>query len=278
MNGPFLCIPRRTLSVSVTGEECALRCNHCGAHYLHHMVPVAAAQRVLEESDEYGSILLSGGCDATGRVPLLEHLAFIQWVHARGIRINAHVGLQEDREIPQLAPYFDRVSLDYVWDEETIHSVYHTQRHGTDYLHAVQAWIQAFQRQNDTAQAAKRRVGLHLTIGLLGGKLAGELPAIASLVPLQPSTLIFLVLIPTEGTVYEGVPPVPLKEVETVFAYARQMLPGTGLILGCMHPKVHGYGEELAALAEKYRFLGVVGEPGTGMQREKIEECCAFYQ
>ncbi|HWQ21289.1 MAG TPA: hypothetical protein VN478_01010 [Clostridia bacterium] len=265
--------------MSVTGEECALHCNHCDAHYLQHMVPVTAARRVLE-SGEYSSILLSGGSDRSGRLPLMEHLAFIAWVHEQGIRINAHVGLQSDEDVKALSPYFDRVSLDYVWDEGTIHDVYHLQRSGVDYLHTTQAWVDAFAAAGgpDALISASQRVNLHLTIGLKGGAIVGEYSAIDSLVEFQPASLVFLVLIPTEGTVYGTVPVVPIADVESVFAYARLKLPSTDLVLGCMHPKAVGYGEQLAHLAAQYRFRGVVGERAEDECVEQVEECCVFYR
>jgi len=275
----FSCVPRRTLSVSVTGEECALHCNHCDAHYLQHMVPVSAARRVLE-SGEYRSILLSGGSDIDGRLPLVEHLPFIVWVHEQGIRINAHVGLQSDDDVRVLFPFFDKVSLDYVWDDGTIHDVYHLQRSGADYLHAAHAWVDAFSvgGGSDALMSAKQKVNLHLTIGLKGGVIVGECAAIDSLVKFQPASLVFLVLIPTEGTVYGGVPVVPIAEVESVFAYARLKLPETDLVLGCMHPKAVGYGEQLAHLAVQYQFRGVVGERAENEDAERVEECCVFYR
>lgn len=275
----FNCLPRRTLSVSVTGEECALHCNHCDGHYLRHMIPVTAARRMLE-SGEYWSILLSGGSDPDGRLPLMEHLAFIAWVHEQGIRINAHVGLQSDEDIRELSPFFDKVSLDYVWDDATIHDVYHLQRSGADYLHAAWGWTGAFSAAggSEVLTSAKQRVNLHLTIGLKGGVVAGEYAAIDSLIAFQPASLVFLVLIPTEGTVYGSVPVVPIDDVESVFAYARLKLPSTDLVLGCMHPKVAGYGEQLAHLAGRYQFRGVVGEQSRADGAEQVEECCVFYK
>lgn len=265
--------------MSVTGEECALHCNHCNGHYLQHMVPVTAARRVLE-SGEYRSILLSGGSDFHGRLPLMEHLAFIEWVHEQGIRINAHVGLQSDEDVRALSPYFDKVSLDYAWDDGTIHDVYHLQRSGADYLHAAQGWVDAFSAAGSSEEvtSAKQRVNLHLTIGLKGGVVIGEYAAIDSLIAFQPASLVFLVLIPTEGTVYGNVPVVPIDAVESVFAYARLKLPGTDLVLGCMHPRVDSYGEQLEHLAGQYLFRGVVGVKSSAEDAEQVEECCVFYK
>lgn len=275
----FSCVPRRTLAVSVTGGECALHCNHCDGHYLQHMVPVGAARPVLE-SGEYTSILLSGGADRDGRLPLIEQLPFIEWVRRRGIRINAHVGLQSREDMRVLAPLFDQVSLDYVWDDDTIHEVYHLDRVGADYLDAARGWVDAFAADSSAeAQAlAHRSVNLHLTIGLKGGVLAGENAAIDSLVAFRPASLVFLVLIPTEGTVYGSVPVVRVEAVESVFSHARKALPSTDFILGCMHPRAEQYGDQLVRLARQYGFRGVVGDTMSDGETEQLEECCVFYK
>ena len=275
----FSCVPRRTLAVSVTGAECALHCNHCDGHYLQHMVPVGAARPVLE-SGEYTSILLSGGADRDGRLPLIEQLPFIEWVRGRGIRINAHVGLQPREDMRVLAPLFDQVSLDYVWDDDTIHEVYHLDRTGADYLDAARGWVEAFAGDSsaETQARAHRRVNLHLTVGLKGGVLAGENAAIDSLVAFRPASLVFLVLIPTEGTAYGSVPVVPVEAVESVFSHARTALPSTDLILGCMHPRAEQYGDQLVRLARQYGFRGIVGDTMSQGETEQLEECCVFYK
>jgi uncharacterized radical SAM superfamily protein len=265
--------------VSVTGGECALHCNHCDGHYLQHMVPVGAARPVLE-SGEYSSILLSGGADRQGRLPLVEQLPFIEWVRQRGIRINAHVGLQSDEDMRVLAPLLDRVSLDYVWDGATIRDVYHLACTGADYLHAAEGWAEALAPGPDAQSRSigRHRVNLHLTIGLKGGVLAGEFSAIDSLVAFSPASLVFLVLIPTEGTAYSNAPVVAVEAVESVFSYARKALPSTDLVLGCMHPRAAGYGDQLAQLAKQYGFRGIVGEKMPDDVGEQMEECCVFYQ
>jgi uncharacterized radical SAM superfamily protein len=243
------------------------------------MVPVGAARPVLE-SGEYTSILLSGGADRDGRLPLIEQLPFIEWVRQRGIRINAHVGLQSRDEMRVLAPLFDQVSRDYVWDDDTIHEVYHLERTGADYLDAARGWVEAF-AGGSSAEAhalAHRRVNLHLTIGLKGGVLAGEYAAIDSLVAFRPPSLVFLVLIPTEGTAYGSVPVVPVEAVESVFSHARTALPSTDLILGCMHPRAEQYGDQLVRLARQYGFRGIVGDTTSQGETERLEECCVFYK
>ena len=63
------------MTVSVTGEECALMCRHCKARFLRHMRPALdpeALYRLALEAENAGylGMLVSGGSDRTGRVPL----------------------------------------------------------------------------------------------------------------------------------------------------------------------------------------------------------------
>jgi len=62
--------PLDTALISLTGRACALDCAHCGRHYLQHMTPIWEAK-----IGQATSCLISGGCDAEGRVPVTEHLA-----------------------------------------------------------------------------------------------------------------------------------------------------------------------------------------------------------
>jgi hypothetical protein len=49
-------------------------------------------------------------------------------------------------------------------------------------------------------------------------------------------------------------------------------------MLGCMHPRVAPYGEQLAQLAERYQFRGVVAEQSKAKDTDLLEECCVFYR
>ena len=64
--------PHRTLAVSLTGSECALNCAHCAGHYLRQMVHIQNA-----DATGMASCLISGGCDARGKVPAISHRAEI---------------------------------------------------------------------------------------------------------------------------------------------------------------------------------------------------------
>ncbi|MBU0492090.1 MAG: radical SAM protein [Chloroflexi bacterium] len=262
--------PRRTVPVSLTGPACALDCAHCGRHYLAHMIPIAQAvadPRVRQAP----SLLISGGCDPAGRVPVREHLPAVQAL-APGKRLNWHVGLIAEADVAAIAPLVDTVSLDFVGDEATIREVYGLPAVPADYVATYRRlW------------AAGLRVVPHLTIGLRGGLLGHERPALDALAGLDPAALVFLVFIPTPGTRYADRTPPPVADVTALLAEARLRLPHTPLLLGCMRPGGH-YRAQLDPLAVQAGVNGIVN-PAPAARRLAVslgldlvpgDECCAL--
>ena len=125
------------------------------------------------------SCLISGGCDASGRVPVTQHLRQIKAIR-QGRKMNWHVGLIEEADLRVIAPYTDVVSFDFVGDDETIHEVYGLDRTVADYVR--------------TYQTLRRhtRVIPHITIGLRGGAIGHEYPAMEKLQELGVEGLVFI--------------------------------------------------------------------------------------
>ena len=155
--------PLDTAVLSLTGEECALDCAHCGGHYLGGMRPIWEA-----EPDASTSCLISGGCDPSGRVPVLAHVDDVRAWRA-GRTMNWHVGCVSDAEMATIAPLVDIVSFDFVADNETIDEVYGTGRTVDDYV--------------ETYRLLRRhaRTLPHVTIGLKGGAVGHEVRAFEKL-------------------------------------------------------------------------------------------------
>jgi len=210
--------PSRTLAVSLTGDQCALQCAHCGRHYLKHMASIEEAN-----GTDSSSCLISGGCDALGRVPVTSHLAQVAALRTSR-RLNWHVGMIGEEEMQAIAPYVDVISFDFVGDTGTIREVY-----GLDYT--VDNYVQTYAMLRRYA-----RVIPHLTLGLRGGQFSGEYQALYTLQRLGLDALVVLVLIPTAGTRYADCHPPALEEVAGFLLEARQNLPDTPIYLGCMRP------------------------------------------
>jgi uncharacterized radical SAM superfamily protein len=257
--------PLDTAVLSLTGEQCALDCAHCGGHYLGGMRPIWEA-----EPDKSTSCLISGGCDPLGRVPVLAHADRVRaW--RQGRTMNWHVGFVSEAEIEAIAPLVDVVSFDFVGDNATVREVYGTERTVDDYV--------------ETYRLLRRysRTLPHITIGLRGGVLGHELPAFDLLQDLGLDGLVILVFIPTAGTRYADRQPPAVAEVAELLVEARLRFPGTPLYLGCMRPKGR-YRNELDPLAVEAGFNVIVSPSRTARQRaadlglttREIRECCVL--
>ena len=256
--------PLRTLAVSLTGTDCELDCAHCGGHYLKSMVPVWRANPQGAES-----CLISGGCDTKGRVPVTSHLDEVSRLRAGRI-MNWHVGLIGQAEAEVIAPYVDVISFDFVGDDETIREVYGLETGVGDY-------VAAYELLRSYATVVP-----HITIGLKGGRIAGEYEAVDILEELGLEALTFIVFIPTPGTQYSDREPPRPEEVVDLLVEARLRFPGVPIQLGCMRPRGK-YRDRLDPLAVR-AGVNVIVSPSRGavtvaeelgLMVERREECCA---
>jgi uncharacterized radical SAM superfamily protein len=257
--------PLDTALISLTGDSCALQCAHCGGRYLCHMQPIWEA-RVGGAT----SVLVSGGCDPEGRVPVTAYLEQIERIKA-GRRLNWHVGLIDEAAMQAIAPYVDVISFDVVGDTETIREVY-----GLDKTLADYATTYAMLRRH-------ARVVPHITIGLRGGQIGHERPAMDMLARTGADALVFIVLIPTPGTRYANSPLPDVERVALLLAEARQRFPTIPIQLGCMRPR-KAYRAQLDPLAVR-AGLNVIVSPARegkaqaatlGLQVVETRECCVF--
>jgi lipoyl synthase len=257
--------PLDTAVLSLTGSGCALDCAHCGGHYLRGMRPIWDA-----EPDGSRSCLISGGCDSSGRVPVLAHLDRVRaWREGR--RMNWHVGLISADEVEAIAPLLDVVSFDFVGDEGTIREVYGLE-------HGVEAYVETYRLLRGVARTLP-----HVTIGLRGGELGHERHAFRLLRELGVDGLVLLVFIPTPGTRYAHRQPPAVGAVAELLAEARLTFPGVPLYLGCMRPKGR-YRDELDPLAVR-AGVNVLVSPSRparrlagelGLAVHEMRECCVL--
>ena len=257
--------PLDTAVLSLTGTECALDCAHCGGHYLSGMRPIWEAK-----PDGSTSCLISGGCDPTGRVPVMAHHDLVRaWRPGR--TMNWHVGFVSETEMAAIAPLVDVVSFDFVADDATIHEVYGTDRTVEDYVNSYQL----LRRHARTLP--------HVTIGLRGGLLGHELRAFELLQKLGADGLVLLIFVPTPGTRYADRLPPPPEAAAELLAEARIRFPGIPLYLGCMRPRGR-YRDSLDALAVR-AGMNVIVSPARGARRlaadlglcaREMRECCVL--
>lgn len=258
--------PVDTAVISLTGTACALNCAHCGGHYLEHMIPVERAVGGIASAP---SLLISGGCDAQGRVPVREqHFQLLDELRL-GRRLNWHVGLIGRDELTTIMPYVDVVSFDFVGDDETIGEVYGLE-------HTVADYVATYKLLQDHLPVVP-----HLTIGLRGGRLGHERKALDLLAQLGCEALVFLVFIPTPGTCYADRQPPAVVEVADLLAEARLCFPRIPLHLGCMRPR-GPYRKALDPLAVRAGLNRIVSPAREavilaeelGLTVERWTQCC----
>ncbi|MCR4397413.1 MAG: radical SAM protein [Firmicutes bacterium] len=266
--------PSATLAVSVTGNDCALKCAHCGGHYLKGMVPAARALQTVERAKgRYMSCLVSGGCDRRGAVPVLNDESLLRGLKRAGLRLNFHTGIVNEDTAAGVAEWADCVSLDLVLDGETIREVFGPTLRPEDFAASYESL------------ARRARVVPHVCLGLRGGSLRGERLVLEYLAcdRRRPEHLVLIVFTPTEGTAFEHRMPPDPREVGEYVALAGEMLPGTKLTLGCMRPRGR-YREQVDMQCLEAGIDGIVN-PSPAAERRAREggwrvltkrECCAL--
>ena len=259
--------PSSTLPVTLTGSACALNCAHCGGVYLRHMHSI---QHVDPDMDGMKSFLISGGCDARGRVPVLPHLPAVARLR-ESHRLNWHLGFIDEPTLQAVAPLADVISFDVVGHRDTAREVY-----GLDV--GLDDYMQTFDLLQRHAPVVP-----HITVGLRAGRLSGERAAINALAERQVGRLIFIVLIPTTGTKYADCAPPDIAKVADLLLWSRERLPQTRIYLGCMRP--HGaYRRAVDEVAIRAGLNAVVNPThgaeqiaqALGLGIIRGDECCAL--
>ena len=221
------------VSLSVTGDACALGCEHCKTALLRSMVSLPRAGGSLYDLcarlAERGArgILISGGSDRSGRVPLRRHLADISRVRSElGLLVRVHVGLPDEETAAGLAEAgVDAALVDIIGHADTIREVYHLDARPADY----EAALERLERHGVPSIP-------HIVIGLHFGQMLGEAEALQMIARHRPRMLALVILTPLHATPMTGVRPPALGEVAGFFALARRTLPETPVVLGCERP------------------------------------------
>ncbi len=256
--------PIKTLPISITGEACALQCDHCKAHFLKSMTLLEDIEKKIP-LDTYKSLLISGGFNRRGSLPL-KNLEAIERFKKRGLKLNFHLGLISQKEIAQIKNLPDMVSFDLILDDFVIKNVFHLKKDK-----------EAFK---ETYSLIKNYIPIspHLLLGANYGKIEKEYDAIDFLSKEKPEKLIFIVLTPIKETPFEKISSPKLEEIEALWKYTKKTLPETNFYLGCVRP-TGNYRYELDSLALNMGFKAIVNpHPNLSMSKKykTFDECCAL--
>ena len=267
-------------TLSVTGSGCALDCKHCGRKYLGNMMDVSTPEKfrkVISELERNGinGILLSGGCDQSGKVPFTHLLGEIKKLTASSdMLINVHTGQIDSADAEELYNLGIRnICLDVVGDRGVIKNVY-----GLD-IDESGGSLESLKRAGFTD------IIPHITVGLDGGKLGHEMKSLDLIKEKlgKPEKLVFLSIIPTEGTVFRDAGAVSIDDIVAIIHTAKDLFPDTELILGCMRP--HYSTDEIIEMIgagvrgvvnPSYKVEEELVRGGRQLIIKKSTSCCSF--
>ncbi|AFV12146.1 aldolase-like protein [Thermacetogenium phaeum DSM 12270] len=266
------------VNLSVTGKACACRCAHCNGRLLETMIPTPTPEemcRVVDRLMEKGcrGILVSGGADSRGEVPLLPFVDAIGYAKGKGLRVLVHSGLiRRETAVALREVGVDQVLLDVIGEESTIRDVYHLAHKPSDYLEAML-----------TCREAGLSIAPHVVIGLHYGRLLGEMKALEMISRADPQAVVLVIISPMKGTEMAGVEPPPVEETARVFATARLLNPDIPLTLGCARPpgrykqKIEKLAVDCGVNAIAYPDEATITHArNKGLQVIFTEECCSL--
>ncbi len=265
-------------AVSMTGSRCELQCDHCRGHYLRAMtdasrpgsLPQVAA--ALKGAGAVG-ILLSGGCDRQGKLPILERVDEVGSVRHLGLRVNLHTGLLGAEDAQRLTNAgADCYSVDVVQDPHVIRDVLHLKVGPEAYRETLSALF--------TSKAG--RVVPHICVGLSGDDIEGEMASVDLVSGFPIAALVLLWRLPAPDTPMRRAKNASPGSFLKVVRYATERL-DRPVLLGCMRPRGN---VELEVEAVRLGVAGLASPAAETLIRLELEGfelvrsdlCCALHE
>ena len=198
--------PRYVVPVSVTGDWCALRCKHCNAVYLEHMVRVDDMKAFAERGRK--TFLISGGMTKEGVIPFKSRVEILRDLKREyNLRYNFHIGFPKTPPecVDDLA---DVISADFFSSSDVLREVYGIDRRPEEILSVLLSF--------------SKPVVPHITVGIMCGELSHEFESLRILSK-HFDRVVLNVFIPTPRTAFERCPPPSIEDVRRVFEEARRV-------------------------------------------------------
>ena len=222
-------ISGRYPAVSITGDRCSLRCEHCGGSLLKTMPDVSDSGEFLSRCRELKAsgchgVLVSGGCDGMGHLPWRDFAPAIARVKEEtGLYVTVHSGLVNHEEARLLKDSgVDQALFDVIGDDETYRAIYH-----------VDFGVLEIERSMEALKEAGLDMVPHVVCGIYYGRIKGEKRALDMISRFRPVQVVIVALMPPSFSEQEKfISPSPL-EVADVIADARIMMPDVRIALGC---------------------------------------------
>jgi lipoyl synthase len=229
-------------ALSITGDECALQCEHCKGGLLRSMhrasTPEALVAACLQfhRSGNHG-VLISGGCDRNGRLPWDRFLSAIREIKDRtDLLVSIHSGLVDRDTACRLKEAgVDQALIDVVGDDETYRRICHVPFGTERIISSVEA-----------LESAGLEVVPHVVCGLDFGAIKGERKALQIVSGFSVSQLVIVSVMEIQRKVGAGFRPPRAQEIAEIIAQARLLMPRVLISLGCARQRGNRRLEQLA--------------------------------
>ncbi len=220
-------------AISVTGRHCTLGCEHCKGKLLESMIPAKDPEtfvRVAERFRTHGAhgILVSGGADKNGEVPLREFIPAIRTLKERDpqFKIIVHTGLIQEGSAKELKEArVDQILIDVIGDDDTIRDVYHLKKRVEDYEETLMM-----------LKEMGHHLAPHIIIGHHFGEIKGEWKALEIITRIGVETIVLVVIKPLLPMKTSGIKIPTPEETSRISAIARILNPIIPIRAGCIRP------------------------------------------
>jgi len=265
--------------VSITGTSCALGCKYCEGELLRRMKVVrnpAELWQLVRSLVPKGceGILLTGGCDENGIVPLAPYCETLWRLKVKyGLRTAVHTKFVDEPLARELAMSgCDIVMIDVVGSDETLREIYNLpHRRVADVIETL-----------DLSEKYSLPLAPHIVMGAHHGEMRGEYRALEMLKDRELAALVIVMLMPLrrgDGWRWRIEP----KQIRDFFLKARRDFPDIPVLLGCARP-MGKLQEEIDETAVECGFDGIAYPSdaavalarGRGLTVEFSEHCCAM--
>ncbi|MHA1771360.1 MAG: radical SAM protein [Candidatus Thorarchaeota archaeon] len=267
------------ISLSVTGTSCSLMCEHCKSRLLVGMESTTSPEQMiqrLERAKAAGGdgVLISGGSDAAGHVPLLRFSDAIKYAKQElGLEVVVHTGLVTQKTAEMLAQAdVDAAMLDVIGDELVAREIYH---------------IPDGPNKMRTSLSLLKDSGIpivpHIMVGLYYGQVRGEIEALQLVSEFSPEAVVIIALSPLRHTPMENLPPPSPESIGRILVAARLGLPDIPLLLGCARPLgQHKIDTDIYAVRAGVNGIAYISEQGVEEARSQnlnpafLDVCCSL--
>ncbi len=221
------------VSISITGNACALNCRYCSRTYLKHMDKALSPQQLYWLMRKlYGSgvrgFLISGGFTREGKLPFHNYLSVIrEFKEKYESVISIHPGLVSREEARMLR----EARIDIIDLEFSLYPTFTEKVKGLG-PRAIEQYARTLKALYEEGPSY---IAPHILVGSGLGLLGNEPAELWFLKDYDPYIIVLLIYAPTKNTPSEKDPePEPEYVLETV-KYIRRNYSGE-LSLGCMRP------------------------------------------